>query len=299
MNFDLLLAWMSHVGSGSWTSFKQAVEELLPEEVDGADAFRAARVVLSDLGFADFFIDGTSNWRVLPPRLGALCRNDAFVLLGARSNGTVKAVQSAAVSREAAFQIREEQKRPSAVELTCGEDVAKLIAEAAGVNWSPNLAREILSSFAPLSLLLDQTAIEPPKNWTIRSFDLDGLRWVEQLLPNSACEYSSRFGERQFFVHLRKGKFIPAGKREGVFLAAAIRGIELVRFNGDGELSVPLAAPLPERLARGACCCGGRMGEIRADRICYADVPHGIANGILAALGQAVPIAATKEDGHG
>lgn len=290
MNFELLVSWMSHLGSGSWNSFKQAVDELSLDGADGADV-RAARIALSDLGFADFFVGGTRNWQMLPSRIGSLGRIDSHVLVGGRSPDLIEKVRLSATNRGARCEIKEESGRPTAVELGCSDDDAESIAKESGLEWASSLAREAISGFNPLSSVLEQAPAEPPKNWSVRSFNAETLRWVDELLPNSACEFSSRFGERQFYVHLRKRRFVSAGKRESIFLGAAVKGIELVQHDGDG-LSVPIEAPLPELLARAACCCRGVMSELRGERIHYREIPIQIAGAILAALGQRAPQAA-------
>lgn len=297
MNFELLVSWMSHVGTGSWNSFKQSVEQLCPDSVDGAAA-RAARIALSDLGFADFFIEGTSRWRVLPSRIGSLCVKDSHVFVGGRSSELIRSVQSAAAGRGAPFEVREDRGGPSSVEILCSDADAALIAHESGVEWARCLAEEALGGFTPLSSLLNKAAAEPPKNWSVRSFDAEEQLWVDELLPNAACEYSSHFGDRQYYVHLRRGRFLAAAKRDSIFLGAAVRGVELVEYDGT-SLSVPIKAPLPELLARAACCCTGKMSELHEGRIRYGGIPPQIAGAILAALGQRMPQPALLECGNG
>jgi len=290
MNLDLLLGWMSHLVRGSWASFKRAVQELAPPESDVAEIARRTRVTMSDLGCADFFIDGSGNWRVLPPKLGGLCRDGAFMLVGARSAEVISAVQSATSGLNGDVDILASDERPSIVVVRCGIETAKQIAEIANVGWSSSLARDCLAKFIPIPALLESLPAETPLNWSVRSFDLQSLQWVETLLPKSACEFSSRFGDRRFFVHLNKGKFIAAGKRESVFASAFLQNARLVEFDSDASrLSVSSATPLPERLARAACLCSGKPADVIEKRFSYSEVSHGVAHALLAAIGQRVP----------
>src|SRR5262245_45852931 len=60
LNYDRLLAWMAHLGEGSWMSFRRAVaffsDHGAEQDAEAALA-RTARRVLSDLGHAAFFVD--------------------------------------------------------------------------------------------------------------------------------------------------------------------------------------------------------------------------------------------------
>ena len=71
---DRLLEWMTHLGSGPWDAFREAVDDLDDGE-SGDDAqklHRALRIVFSDLGHADFFVNGSRRWRVRRPALAEL-----------------------------------------------------------------------------------------------------------------------------------------------------------------------------------------------------------------------------------
>lgn len=297
MNLELLLTWMSHIGSGSWTSFKQAIEEISSSDAESGDA-RDARTVLSNLGFADFFVEGTRSWRMLPSRIGGLSGRSSFILVGGRNPDLIERVRSVASRRGVEVELREQGGGPTHVALTCSAVEAGQLAEEIGAAWTPSLASEAISGFQGVSHLMSQPLVEPPKNWSVSSFDVESQEWREELLPNAACEFTSRFGERRFFVHLKKGRFITAGKRESIYLGAAIRNVELAGYE-DRVLSTTIRAPLPELLSRAACCCSGRMSKVIGERIRYEEVPPQIAGAILAALGQKAPEPALLESRNG
>lgn len=290
MNFDLLLYWMSHVATGSWASFKQSVAELTPAEEDAEGLASRTRVVLSDLGFAEFFVDGGRNWRVLPPTIGGICRKDAFLIIGARSPGLLKTLKSAAAGTGAEVQVVPREARPASVQMLCSEKTAKSIADASGIRWSRSLPNEVVSRFQPVLSHKDVPAAHAPVNWSVRSFDVTRLTWVDGVLPESACEFSTRFGERKHFFCTRKRLFIPSERREAVYISAAVLGVQLIHFNTASlELSVPTAAPLPEQLSRASCLCSGDLAAVQDGRFRYSGVSFRVACSILAALGQPVP----------
>ena len=300
MNFDLLLNWMSHINSGSWSSFKRSIEELSLADDDVPTLARSARVVMSDLRIADFFVDGGTQWRMLPPSIGGLCEEGRFILTGARSSRLVEDVESAAAKRDAEVRTSVCDRRPPRIEVLGDTNTAQSIAEEVGIEWTPSYARRCLNGFKPIASLMDLPGSEVPRNWSVRSFDLRSLKWVDALLPKSMCEFTNRFGERQYFAHIGRRKFIAAGKRESVFVCAAILGVELAVFDPDAfTLSVPFETPLPESLSRSATLCSGETATIKEGRFWYSGVSHSIASTILAALGQRVPYAAVASIGGG
>jgi hypothetical protein len=139
---------------------------------------------------------------------------------------------------------------------------------------------------------LNRAAEEPaPRNWKVRSFDLQSLRWVEGLLPRSALEFTPRFGRPKYFLNRRRNRLLAMQKRESVYAAALLSGVRLVSYDRVARtLVAPLSAPLPEKFARAACLCSGQPPELADGRLLYQDVPLDIAGALLAALGDAQPI---------
>jgi hypothetical protein len=56
--WDLLLEWMTHLGSGAWEAFRGAVAELADDDVDDQRLVRTLRITLSDLGH----VESISSW---------------------------------------------------------------------------------------------------------------------------------------------------------------------------------------------------------------------------------------------
>ena len=92
---DRLLEWMTHLGSGSWDAFREAVHVLDDGEIadDAHKLYRAVRIAFSDLGYADFFVDGSRRWRVRRPAiLATACGDGEHVVSGGRPSRLVDEV---------------------------------------------------------------------------------------------------------------------------------------------------------------------------------------------------------------
>ena len=66
MKANQLLYWMSHLGEGTWESFKNAVKNLAePEEREEdilQDLIRKTRFRFSDIGSVDFSVEKRRRW---------------------------------------------------------------------------------------------------------------------------------------------------------------------------------------------------------------------------------------------
>jgi hypothetical protein len=131
-----------------------------------------------------------------------------------------------------------------------------------------------------------------PFNWDIESFDFNTRSWVEGLQINAACKFTPRYGIPKFLLHRRHRKFLRLAKRDAVYAAAMFRGVSLLSYDaGSGLLTAPLAAPMPEKLARIACLCAGTEPAVDRGARAYSSVPFDIASAILVAAGQSHPVA--------
>ena len=290
MSLDLLVSWMADVGTGSWRAFCRAADELLLDETTlPNELHRQLRTTLSDLGYADFFLQGTQMWRVVSPAIGGLeSHPTSAALCGARTPQLVDAIAAAASTHGCQVSSEQRNRQPTGLFLKGSEVALEGTAHACGVSWVPSITRYFLRSFVPLPLQLDRAVHEPaPVNWSVRSFDLETLQWVDGLLPLSACEYAPRYGQPSYYLHTRRGALLRLSKRIAVYAAAMLRRVELLAYDHQARcLLAPLAAPVPELLARTACLCSGSTADVVSGRLCYQGVSPSTANVLLVALGQ-------------
>ncbi len=300
MSSDQLLAWMTHVGEGSWMGFRKAAEEIFGSDRDPLDLYRSLRVGLSDLGFADFFIDGTQQWRMLPPVLGGLAvQQHAAALYGSRTPRLVEELRNAAEELGGRFESEALQDCPTIFRVVGGADAISAIADRIGVAYQPDNARRVAESVRPIPWALEAAVEEPaPLNWKVRSFDFDKCAWVDGVLPNAACEFTPTHGPSRYYVRRKSGKLLRMPKRESLYAAAMLKGVRLIDYELDAmRLSAPLVAPMPELYARAACLSACRPAEIINGRFVYHEVTPSVAAFLMVAAGQPHPGAAVLAAG--
>ena len=300
MNCDLLLTWMTHLGEGSWMSFRNAAEEIASGDRDLLELSRALRVRFSDLGFTDFFVDGTQRWRMLPAVLGGLAaQEDAAALYGSRTPDLVEALRNAA--EEHGGRIEEEALKdcPTSFRVVAERRVIAKISSHIGVAYVPDLGRQIAEDVPPIPCVLETADQEPaPLNWKARSFDLGICAWVDGLLPNASCEFTPTHGQSKYYIRRKSGRLLKMSKRESLYAAAMLKIIHLIDYERDSkELSAPLFAPMPELYARAACLCACRPAQIFNGRFVYHDVTPEVAALLMVAAGQPHPGVAVLAEG--
>lgn len=295
MNCDLLLTWMTHVGKGSWTSFRKAAVEIADEERDPLALCRRLRVGFSDLGFADFFVDGTQRWQILPPVLGGLAANsDAAVLYGGRTPALVEALRNAAEEYGGRLEEEVRRDRPTSIRVVGDTSRIASIAKRIGVVYEPKNARCVAEHAPFIPYVLKTARQEPaPLNWAARYFDFGVHTWVHRRLSNAACEFRPTHGASKYFVRRKSGKLLRMSKRESIYAAAMLKGLRLIEYEPSTmRLSVPLFAPMPTLFARAASLCTCRPAEIVGDRLVYVEVTFDVATLLMVAAGQPHPGAA-------
>lgn len=294
MDCDLLLTWMTHAGEGSWTSFRRCVDELAPTESESSETLRALRVSFSDLGYAEFFVNGSRTWKVLAPQLcGSAAGLGSAVLCGARTQGLIDAVLAAAETYGCRIECSEAGPHlPHRIAVMGPDERIAALGTSVNVPYRPKGAAALLQSLESIFVQMNCAAEEPaPRNWKVRSFDLQTLRWVDGLLPRSSCEFTPRFGSPKYFLNRKRRPLLAMQKRESVYASALLSGVRLVSYDQATQaLTVPLSAPLPEKLARAACLCSGRPAEVVDGRLLYQEVPLDIAAALFAVLGDPQPM---------
>lgn len=291
MDVDLLLAWMTHIGESSWARFRSAAEELSGRDTDLPVLCRKLRIGLSDLGFADFFVHSTQQWRVLPPVLGGISEQDTAVLSGSRTPTLIESLKVLAAMHDCKICMEKPQGHPTLIHVVGSMDHLVEVADQIGVSFEPNLSVALTRVLTPIPARLKNAPQEPaPLNWEVRSFDFKSATWVDELLPNSACEFTPTYGRPKYFIHRKRGRLLRISKRESLYAAAMLNGIRLIEYDAsDRRLKVPLFAPLPELYSRAACLCSGRPADVKNGRITYGRVPPDLAAVVTVAAGQPHP----------
>jgi hypothetical protein len=291
--WELLLEWMTHVGSGRWSAFRDAAAELSgTEDDDLQNLCRSLRITLSDLGHADFFVEGTSRWYVRRPALLGLLSRDGAVLSGGRTRRLVSSVTDAA--SEAGIPTTAVDLGGGVSQIQVPATPAKVadLARALGIEYVPAATNAISSRLTPVRRLMEQApACAEPVNWAVRSWSFDSKEWVEGRLRKTAREYSSRHGVRRFMVEVGHGELREIEKREAIYAAALLRSWRILNYNAaERRLRAPLSAPLPDLHARAACLAGGSLPQVKDGFLVFGEVPPDAAFVLCVLLGQGHPL---------
>jgi hypothetical protein len=286
---ELLLYWLSHVGEGSWAAFRRALSALqVGRDENDAATPGWVRTRLSVLGHADFFIGGGDRWRTFAPILGGLSDRSMATFVGGRTPLLVQALQGSAEKESCRIEVRQNPDGPDSIRVTGSSEAIGRTARQAGIRYVPYLASALCGLLEPITSVISRAAVgAPPINWSVRSYDFDGLQWVDGLLHRTAYEYRSRYGPRRWYVRGPAHTLLMLDRRNAVYAAAYSRRVPLLSYNEPGrELTVPRSAPLPDPLARVAAACSGDPARGRQGQLVYADVPPAIARTLMVAAGQ-------------
>lgn len=204
MSFNNLLTWMSARGSGSWSQFRAAVEELLreaengQEEDEGMDdvtagdlpTYQMAKLNLQRLGHAEFFSDSSGlKWRIVPPALAVHKEGDRYIgiLCGARSPHLMSQLGRNGVNCESTSA----PGMPDCIRVIAS-DVAVLrrACEAAGVLIQMEAPGALLGALPPVDDPRSRVPEEAPSapGWVIERFSATRMGWTART-PNGGAEF--------------------------------------------------------------------------------------------------------------
>lgn len=295
--WDLLLEWMTHLGSGAWGAFRGAAAELADGgvDVDEQALVRTLRITLSDLGHVDFFIDGTPRWRVPRPALVGLSERGGHLFVGGRTR-SLTARLCDAVGPRASLTLGESIPGLSRVHMVGDPQAVAEAAACVGIEYVANAAASLSARLPSIRAVMKAAQpAQEPINWSVRSWSFQDARWVDEKLARTVREYSNRHGVRRYFVDVGKTGLREIEKRTSVYCAAFCRGVRIVRYSyEDRRLRVPRWAPLPAVYARSACLASGRIGLLSGEEILFENVDPCVASTLLVGLGQGFPMPATK-----
>lgn len=289
-NGELLLHWFTHVGEGSWPTFRRALSAIAPDEDQDATATRM-RIRLSEMGHVGFFINGSNRWRTYTPVLGGLCKPQQAFLSGGRTPRLVRRLARSCEKAACSMAASSASDGLDRILVAGPHEAMGQAAREAGLSFVPDIARAMSAELVSLEVILRAAApAAAPANWSVRSFDLQTLRWVDGLVQDTAYEYRSRYGPRRHYVRARRHYLLHLERRAAVYAAARLHRLALLSYDAQRErLLVPRGAPLPEAMARVAAACSGMSAAEDGGRLVYVGVPPVIAAVLMVAVGQLPP----------
>lgn len=291
--WDLLLEWMTHLGSGAWGAFRETVEELAGDQdpLDEQARVRTLRIAFSDLGHVDFFVEGARRWRVLRPALVGLSQGREHLFVGGRTRSILERLLGAVPSNIA---VTTSEPIPGLTRVhVAGERKAVAgLAGSLGIEYVANAAAILSARLPSIRTVLDAAQpTQEPINWSVRSWSFQDEKWTNERLDRTVREYSNRHGVSRYLVHAGKTGLREIEKRASMYCAAYVRDARIVTYwHDEGLLRVPIWAPLPEVYARAACLAGGRPGTVSKGEILFESVDPRVASMLLVGLGQGFPM---------
>ncbi|HXG98431.1 MAG TPA: hypothetical protein VNJ06_15110 [Gemmatimonadales bacterium] len=294
-SWDLLLEWMTQLGSGAWEAFREAVVELAQGDFDEQTLVRSLRITFSDLGHVDFFVQGSRRWRVMRPALVGLSERSEHLFVGGRTRSLLERLCHA-VASHATIRLTESVPGLSRVHVTGDPEAVAAAVKGIGIDYVADAAARLSGRLPSIRAILEMgQPAQEPINWSVRSWCFQHERWVHERLERTVREYRNRYDVRRYLVHVGRTGLREIEKRASIYCAAFVRHARIVRFSQEGRcLRVPRWAPLPGIYARAACLAGGRLGTPSDGDILFENVDPHVASTLLVGLGQGFPMPEAK-----
>ncbi|MBO9533547.1 MAG: hypothetical protein J7513_11305 [Solirubrobacteraceae bacterium] len=290
-DFDLLLSALCTVGSGSWRSFEQLVNEM----DDQPWAASHAAQVLTALAHLDVAYDARTArpcaWSVAPPTL-VQCDDGAF-LAGWRSQPLWEAVERLAADLGIpAWRGSAERTGVTVMRIGDLDDddlwlLAAELSDAIGteVHIATNAPRRLLAQLPALSAVRADLPIgHPPFDEAVQRFDPASGRWRD--VDSAALPGGYRTsGLPRSFWHFDGADWRRTGTQLVKWLAADDPASMLAYDSTTGRLACHLGCPLPGLFERAAVLCSGTAGQLtEAGHIVYEGIAPSMAAGLFRRL---------------
>ena len=299
MDHNLLLRYLTEVGSGAWDRFRQAVRFLGGGDEEAPSPSRALTPStvarhLSTLGHAEFAFGEHRRWAVGPPVLATLPgRESAGALCGARSERLEDLVGEQAGEVGVEVTPVSQDEGPDAFLLSAlTSALLEQLADRAGVAVEHNVAGRIARCLPRLDDVMRLSPVAPePSGHEISAYNASSLRWEE--VPDSSGDglyWHKHYCQPEYRLKLGDHCFRTT-RYTGIHLWLRCLRRSVLSYDVESEeLHVPVGAALPELHAKAAVLSSGMLPYLArvegAARNVYRGVPVSIARSIMLSLGQ-------------
>ncbi len=292
LSLNDLLTWMSVRGSGSWSQFRAAVEELHVEPGDAeknrgsADhataselpVYQATRLALQRLAHVEFYsVTAEADWRVVPPALAIHQKGDRWVgvLCGARPPGLRDRIGLGLVTWES----EAAPGMPDRIRLVASDlNALETVCRAARIHIQENAPLSLLAAIPPVDDPRSRVPAKAPAapGWTIERFSPSTLHWTARDYAGARdLEYQDvhrfrtglfRFRMKyQRFHYLRwRGKTYDVPVQVGKYAILRHKRVRgLMQYHASRSLlSVPVTCRPPLLIERGLILCTGLLPSL-------------------------------------
>lgn len=304
---DLLLRWMSELGTGALPDVKQGIWWLAGARCPDAEPGASGRWLRDAVSLAYLDIDWRNRrWCAAPPVLTRLPQARGLaVLTGSRTAAFEKrlelAIQNGLVEVFRVPNVRPARDIPLPVSLFVqfdDETELKEWADGLGVAYTPCFALQGAALLPPVSL--EARASTPEFGKPLERYDPDRriYQWSRRPQGDGLYRIRQSDGKRVCQV-LHDGSWYETSHEEGVYSVLGQQqgpDADVLRWFPDkesgcestGTLHVDWGYPLPDLHRRVASLCSGlapRINEL-AENLAYDNVPRDVAEKIAESLGQ-------------
>lgn len=307
VNSDLLLQWMSQVGSGSIRDLRQKVAWVARNADRNPKPYETGRWLrdISALGHAE--VDwSTDSWAIGPPVATLLpASGGTAVIAGSRSADLEKKLETALFVHRHTVPFDNLQPLPSPTAVFLQADsIAELreSVESAEMHYVGCTARTIARGLTQISLGAE--AAPPARSDPIEHFSFNGASaaFVPGEPPDRGLCRTSIYG-RVAYRYLLDGKWYETDHATGILLEQARRGVSVIRFRPEriaasekiGTVFVDQGAALPPLQARALVLCTGLPAQFsqKAETAIYRNVPIDIADMVAKSIRQQLALSTT------
>ena len=309
MRHDLLLAWMSERGSGTWQELKDAWAWLNNgKDLEPADRAWIVARALSALGHIEIAWT-QQRWAVAPPVITMLPRSGGRALMtGGRTRALYEPPHPgsdepgtgmlADIAEELGLWVDDWPSRdgPTSVVINCASHAdAERLASRLGIRFTYSVSQALAYLLPPLEKYLRiAPAGELPRGFDAEVFDPVGCWWSWADSTAEPGLYRCRtWGANVYALKTPLQSWKRVQPEVGIYAVYAWQSGDLQPMTYDratGELSMKANAAPPLLHSRAAVLCSGRLPmrpEIAGRRhIVYLNVAPEVARRIASSLGQ-------------
>jgi hypothetical protein len=300
VNHELLLNWLSEVGSGDWDEFREAQQWVasLDASLNHPPGPSYTAHNLSILGHVEFDWIGR-RWSCSPPVLTVLPNAGAHALLvGSRTRVLIDRFLEEADSDPRVYLpiVHVQRGGPNVVYLAAASEAAvRSFANRLGVAYEECVSERLASLLPNVRKHVEgRESALPPRGYGFERFEPSSLTFEE---TDSDCDPGlykyTAWGGARYMVRGEDGRVHETDKSEGIYAELSRVETNVLHFEPDtvnGSLIVPYRAPLPVLQARTALLCTGLLpGSSHKGCLAYPNVPEATARAIADSLGQDLP----------
>jgi hypothetical protein len=282
-SYDLLLTYLSELGSGEWTRFRAAIQGISNNDSDDDQAY-FVKADFEALGHIEFWPE-ENLWSVAPAALVQIPSEIGAqaILAGSRFASLMTKL------RDNECICTSQLRAPNRI-LVNRASVSDLmrLAEDLNVTWSPNFSERLAKVVPSTSLLFESAEDSPaPSGWSIQKFE--DLRWVDTSNDRGNGFYRYRYFTTEYRLKW-EDRCRKLDRSTGIYEFCRRTGKLIVDYDpASKSLKVPLIAGLPTLAARAATLCSGFLPAIeRAPSsppvLAFSNVPEYTARLIRASL---------------